>query len=157
MFSLFVSLTSRHTLLLTPSSRLHRLWFTNCTNFAIRGGDVLTVVAGGKLWSVVVAMKWQRFCWKSTDISEEHIAPIFRVEDSAEQKLVACKLRAGFLFSLLLEPEDGGYVSIRNVGWLSLGYTALDSRRQNFSRCQNNYHSQDTMTRIATTLQMVFR
>jgi hypothetical protein len=39
----------------------------------------------------------------------------------------------GVLLSLLYNPEDGGDTSIRNFGWLSMGYRALRPRQYNYS------------------------
>jgi hypothetical protein len=42
----------------------------------------------------------------------------------------ACHLlHAGFLLGLFFEPEDGGAMFLRNLGWLSVDYTALYPRR----------------------------
>jgi hypothetical protein len=38
-------------------------------------------------------------------------------------------LYAGFFLGLSFEPEDGGYMFLRNVGLFSTDYTALFSRR----------------------------
>jgi hypothetical protein len=38
------------------------------------------------------------------------------------------------LFSFFFEPEDGGDIFLRNIGWLSTDYTVLYLRRQNFYR-----------------------
>jgi hypothetical protein len=38
-------------------------------------------------------------------------------------------LRAGFLLGLFFDPEDGGDMFLQNVNELSIGYTALYSRR----------------------------
>jgi hypothetical protein len=44
----------------------------------------------------------------------------------------ACHLpHDGFLLRLF-DPEDGGTMFLRNIGWLSTDYTALYHRRQNF-------------------------
>jgi hypothetical protein len=48
----------------------------------------------------------------STDVSEEHIASIFRVEEIIQQ-----------------EPDDGGDMFLRNVGCNSTDYTASHPRR----------------------------
>jgi hypothetical protein len=74
-------------------------------------------------------------CWKSTEVSEEHVASIFRSEKNAEQEtnvkvrtnkaLFAILIHAGFLFGA----EDWGDIFLRNVGWLSTDYMALYPRR----------------------------
>jgi hypothetical protein len=56
---------------------------------------------------------------KSTDVSEEHIASIFRVEEKAEQETrarLATFFRAGVLLDLFFDPEDGDDTFLRNVG-----------------------------------------
>jgi hypothetical protein len=40
-----------------------------------------------------------------------------------------CMLRSGILVCLLFNPEDGGNIFLRNVGWLPSDYTALYSRK----------------------------
>jgi hypothetical protein len=81
--------------------------------------------------------------WKSTDILLEHNASIFRVEVVTDQEtsvkaggkqgpLTTC-FRAGFLFLLFFDPEDGRNMSLRNVRWLSTDYTALH-RRNSYPR-----------------------
>jgi hypothetical protein len=40
---------------------------------------------------------------------------------------------AAFLLGLFLDPEDGGHMFLRNVGFLSTNYTALSPRRWNSS------------------------
>jgi hypothetical protein len=58
--------------------------------------------------------------WKSTDVAEEHVASIFRVEEWAKQEtglaLLATNFHAGFLLGLSFEPEDGSDMFLRNVG-----------------------------------------
>jgi hypothetical protein len=39
--------------------------------------------------------------------------------------------RAGFLFGLFFDAEDGRNMFLRNVGWLSADYAALYPRRHN--------------------------
>jgi hypothetical protein len=58
-----------------------------------------------------------------TDVSEEHVASIFRVEQYSKQETTmesmgsACYLlRAGFLLGLFSDPEDGGDMFFRNIG-----------------------------------------
>jgi hypothetical protein len=83
------------------------------------------------IWRLVVR-------WVSTNVSEEHIASIFRVEEigSANQRASrwqacrclppACSL---VWWTYLFDPEDGGDMFLRNVGWNSTDYTALYPRR----------------------------
>jgi hypothetical protein len=46
---------------------------------------------------------------KTTDVSEKHIASIFR-------SLLATYFQSGCLLGLFFDPEDGGYIFLRNVG-----------------------------------------
>jgi hypothetical protein len=49
---------------------------------------------------------------KSTNVSEEHIAFIFRVKPGS-----ACYLlHAGFLLGFFFDPEDGDDMFLRNIG-----------------------------------------
>jgi hypothetical protein len=52
-----------------------------------------------------------------------------------ETKKQSHLLNAGFLLGLCLDPEAGGVMSLRNVGWLSTDYTALYPGRHNYSKC----------------------
>jgi hypothetical protein len=58
--------------------------------------------------------------WKSTDVSEELFASIF-------------KLFASFLLDFLFDPEDGGGIFLLNVAWLSPDYMTPYTRRYNVS------------------------
>jgi hypothetical protein len=71
---------------------------------------------------------WRRVLrWVSTDVSEEHIASIFRVEEicSGNQRAIslppACSL---VCWTYFFDPEDGGDMFLRNVVWNSTEYTA---------------------------------
>jgi hypothetical protein len=55
----------------------------------------------------------------STDVSEEHIVSIFRVEH------------------IFFDPEDGGDMFLRNIGWHSTDYTVLYPRSW-YSSDENN-------------------
>jgi hypothetical protein len=60
------------------------------------------------------------YIYKSTDVSEEHIASNFRVEEKAEEetsvKAGSKQAHAGFLLGLFFDPEDVGDMFLRNVG-----------------------------------------
>jgi hypothetical protein len=78
----------------------------------------------------------------STEVSEEHIASIFRVEELAEQAKL-CLQPAFTLVSCsayFFDPEDGGDIFLRNVGGHStdylLGYIPQDGTLHNH-RCEN--------------------
>jgi hypothetical protein len=56
---------------------------------------------------------WHAVRLKSSDVSEEHVASIFR----AWQAELGCYiLHAGFLICLFFDPDDGGDMFLRNVG-----------------------------------------
>jgi hypothetical protein len=57
----------------------------------------------------VVGHKQESSLWKFTDVSEEYFA--------------------GSLLCLIVDPEYGGDMFLRNVGWLSTVYTTLYLRR----------------------------
>jgi hypothetical protein len=59
---------------------------------------------------------------KTTDVSEEHIASIFSPKIGQQETSVKAEC-------LFFDPEDGGGMFLRNVGWLSADYTALYLRR----------------------------
>jgi hypothetical protein len=50
-----------------------------------------------------------------TDVSEEHVASIFRVEEQAEQEY-GIKVASAALLGFLLDPEDGSNMFLQNVG-----------------------------------------
>jgi hypothetical protein len=51
----------------------------------------------------------------STDVSEEHIASIFRVEEQASKALPGTCLHADFLLDLFFYLEDGSDTFLRNI------------------------------------------
>jgi hypothetical protein len=71
--------------------------------------------------------------WQPTDVSEEHIAYIFRVEKQARQETSMKQVVSRIIIRLDFDPEDGGYMFLRNFGWLSADYTALHARMRNTS------------------------
>jgi hypothetical protein len=52
-------------------------------------------------------------------VSEEHVAPIFRIEEWAKQSPACYLFHASFLLDLFFNPEDGDDMFLWNVGWLS--------------------------------------
>jgi hypothetical protein len=60
----------------------------------------------------LLGLLFDAVCLKSTDVSEEHVASIFRAEEKSEQET---SVKAGgkqsfhavFLLRLLFDPEDG--------------------------------------------------
>jgi hypothetical protein len=46
--------------------------------------------------------------------------------------------RAGSLFGLFFDPEDGGDMLLQNVDWLSMDYTVFYPRRENSSETNKN-------------------
>jgi hypothetical protein len=96
------------------------------------------------LWTVLPPRIKRRVVrWKSTDVSEEHIASIFRVEETANQETnmeqtasraqivrnngLLSLVPASF-YGLLFDPEDESNMFVRNVSWLSPDYMALYPR-----------------------------
>jgi hypothetical protein len=56
--------------------------------------------------------------------------PAWKQAASTARVLLATSFHAGFLLGLFFDPEDGGDMFLRNVGWLLTDYTALYPRRQ---------------------------
>jgi hypothetical protein len=80
--------------------------------FFFVGFEVLTAVV------MKISVSWDITPYspvKLTDISEENIASIFRVEESAKQETIAL-LHAGLLLGLFLNPKNGDRIFLRNVG-----------------------------------------
>jgi hypothetical protein len=75
--------------------------------------------------------------WKSTDVSEEHIASIFKVNKiSWARNQSKSRWQADYLtdhsvehIAYFFDAEDGGDVFLRKVGWHSTDYTVLYLRR----------------------------
>jgi hypothetical protein len=57
---------------------------------------------------------------------------IFRVEEQAKLGSVCYLLHSNFLLGSFYGPEDGGDIFLRNIGLLSMDYTAL------YPRCQHS-------------------
>jgi hypothetical protein len=88
------------------------------------------------LWTVLSSgIKRRVVRWKSTDVSREHVAFIFRVEEWAKQETSTKQVpnKAAFLI-LFFDPDDERDMFLRHVGSLSTYYTEFYSRRHNFSR-----------------------
>jgi hypothetical protein len=75
-------------------------------------------------------------CWKSDDVSDEHIASTYGVGEEPNKKtkwkqvasrdaFLTTSYHVGVLFGLFFENEYGDDIILRNVGWLSTDYTAL--------------------------------
>jgi hypothetical protein len=63
---------------------------------------------------------------RAVDVSDEYVVSIFRFQKQAKLYL----MYAPFLFLCwLTEPQDGGDIYLRNVGWLLTNYKALCSKR----------------------------
>jgi hypothetical protein len=67
--------------------------------------------SGGYEENYIVGYNAVQSIEKSTDVSEEHIASIFRTKEQANKDTSVT--------------AKGGDMFLRNVGWLSTGYTAL--------------------------------
>jgi hypothetical protein len=67
--------------------------------------------------------------WKSTDISEEHVASIFKVEEKAKREETSVKSGGKTQVACLVDSKDLGDMFFRNVGWFSTNYTPLYPRR----------------------------
>jgi hypothetical protein len=50
------------------------------------------------------------------------------------KRQLCCQFRTGFFLGIFFNPEDGGHMSLRNVGCLSTDYTASYTRSQNYSK-----------------------
>jgi hypothetical protein len=61
---------------------------------------------------------------ESTDVSEEYIVSICRMEEYAACRVVV----AGVLIGILFGPENEGYASFRNVGGRLTKFSALQPR-----------------------------
>jgi hypothetical protein len=108
----------------------------NLYNFRTGFQVLIAVVMKSTIFGI-----WRRaVCWVSTDVSEEHIASIFRVEkiswarNQHESRWQAhvCLAHVLTLVSCsayVLDPEDGGDMFLRNVGWYSTDYMTLYPRR----------------------------
>jgi hypothetical protein len=89
------------------------------------------------LWSVSSSGIWRRVVrLVSTDVSEEHIASIFRIEEISSANQRASRW--------LAESEDGSDMFLQNVCWNSTYYTASYPRRW-YSSEQNIFLSSKEM------------
>jgi hypothetical protein len=70
----------------------------------------------GKIWGNHSGDYEKFYFWDTTQSKQE-----------SRMKL----LHAGFLLRLLFNPEEGVDIILLHVGWLSMGYMVLYSRRQN--------------------------
>jgi hypothetical protein len=75
---------------------------------------------------------WRRHCFnvQVDGTYRNHCAKPRKQHEVGNKQSCACYLlHAGFLLGLLFDPEDGGTIFLRNIGWLSVDYTALYPRR----------------------------
>jgi hypothetical protein len=103
-----------------------------------------------------IVMKNSIFCditllvrWNLTDVSEQHISSILgsKVKLGKKPSWAGCQ-HSRFLLSLLLDPEDGGNMFLRKVGWLSPDYTALYPTRWNSSVPPRRHWQHDVSSRL---------
>jgi hypothetical protein len=86
---------------------------------------------------------WRRGDSVYTDVSEERIATIFRVEESLQPPTHAGSSLTDF-FLLFFYPEDGGDTFLQNVGLYNI-YTAPHLRRRH---SWNNINLHSRWTRV---------
>jgi hypothetical protein len=63
--------------------------------------------------------------WKSTQVSQQQVASVFRVKCKPSKKPTCCLLHADLSLGLFFSPEGKGKMFIRNVGWITKDYSAL--------------------------------
>jgi hypothetical protein len=59
----------------------------------------------------------------------QNITPCSPLKGNRHRALLAICFHADFLLSLFFDPEDGGDIFLRNVGYLSTDYAALYPNR----------------------------
>jgi hypothetical protein len=89
------------------------------------------------LWRTPSCGMWRRVDLVWTDISEERIASIFRVEKSASEEpaWAACTWRRWLLVRGFLYPEDGSNTFLRNVGSHKIYTVPHPRRRRSSNKC----------------------
>jgi hypothetical protein len=63
--------------------------------------------------------------WNSTDVSEEYVAFIFRLEEESRAQFAVCFHATNLIGLFLFDPEDGGDILVWSKAWLSMEYVAL--------------------------------
>jgi hypothetical protein len=66
---------------------------------------------------------------KVSDISEEYIASIFRVEEYAKPETIMTQ-QTSFFLGFFFNPEDEGDVFLRNIDWTTRHYILEDKTLQ---------------------------
>jgi hypothetical protein len=106
-----------------------------------------------KIWRVSSSGMWRRVvCWVATDVSEEHIASIFRVEEIISASKQVASLLAGSCWNYFFDPEDGGVCSSEtSVATQQTTQRHIPDDTLHNHRCEN---LKSYMNKICPTIQV---
>jgi hypothetical protein len=110
MRHVFVDNQSHYTESYTRRCALERMYISVKGNVYCNYETGLTVLIETQLllWRVSSSGIWRRVvCWVATDVSEEHIASIFRVEEIISAKSVVCWVATDPCWNYFFDPEEG--------------------------------------------------